>query len=854
MEVSHATSETQAVAIGINGKAEEVTVSTDAEFMMTIAHGIYSNKALALVRELLCNARDGHAKAGCMEKPIIVTLTDNLLVVRDQGTGIPNPIFAPTYMTFGKSTKRKEANQTGGFGVGTKVPWAVCDVFSARNFIDGTMTAYSIVKSDPNMEGKPTCTPVMCIPSTEQSGVEVSVPFPEKMHSDIHKYLLLFSKELGIPIELNEQEVVQRDHFANEELAKFGFARLPEHPKTVIQPSPFYVRQGDVIYPIEVQDEFQDAFELLGLLNTGSHNTPLLFMAEPDSIIPTLSRESLQYTDRTSKSIRDLMKKALKGLADNVDAYTERTARLFPKYLTESAGDFVQAMWANRFEPAEHIARAHQLNLRDRDLSETQNYLLMNNMVRWLTARTPYLETPTITGQQFRLNLTATLETAFKAKLARYDYYDQERLIEIWEENKKCYNRKADFPRKLIRNVYEEVMFWRAEANSTPDIVEVYLPKDDDLRFAANGNRIAGCFLEVLQIKDLDVKKEAMFNHYQDFLKQTLYVSNTVVISTTPASMVQRCIEKFEKQPHGNVFVPYGPGRLAGARCVRVRATIKPTEVETLKKRFEGYGYSVLVLLDPTRAELEERRIAAEERAALKAIPLPMLDELIRDNIPQHPFVEGKIKRRQLNGLKNSPEFKGEPLFFILPRGKDLPYNMKTMGDYVRLVRFVGTDIHAVSTKSEIARMIKEGRRNLEDALLELAQWFYKKPGIHEKLYYQGTFFVSRAKQNKYLTKLLFNRVPPVMDAEEERIYKGLHELSSLFPSLATYLRGRDAYYAHVCTPSRHYEDVFRRYAQANFCDVHRAIEKAYSERPSPKRALARSILKTILKKERHDR
>lgn len=51
MEISHASTETQSAAVGINGKAEEVTVSTDAEFMMMIAHGIYSNKALALVEK-----------------------------------------------------------------------------------------------------------------------------------------------------------------------------------------------------------------------------------------------------------------------------------------------------------------------------------------------------------------------------------------------------------------------------------------------------------------------------------------------------------------------------------------------------------------------------------------------------------------------------------------------------------------------------------------------------------------------------------------------------------------------------------------------------------------------------------
>lgn len=848
MEISHASTETQSAAVGINGKAEEVTVSTDAEFMMMIAHGIYSNKALALVRELLCNARDGHAKAGHLDKPIIITLTDNMLVVRDHGTGIPNPIFAPTYMTFGKSTKRKEANQTGGFGVGTKVPWAVCDVFSARNFIEGMMTAYSIIKSDPTLDGKPSCTPVMTIPSTEPSGVEVSVPFPEKMRPDIQKYIALFADELNIPITLNGAEVRTNLKAQHAELVAYGFTRMLDHPKTVIQTSPFYVRQGDVIYPIEPQEEFQDAYDLLNLLNLNGGNNPILFMAEPDSIIPTLSRESLQYTDRTSKSIRDLMKKALKVLADSVDAYSVKTMELFPIYLTDQSS-FIENTWAHRFEPVEHLPRAHQVKLTLPGVSDSTNFLLMQNMRRWLMARTPYLETPTITGKDFRTTFEAKIEGLFIEKLRNYYYFDQTRLIEVWKEKANGYARTPSYRTTLLRNAYEEIMYWRDEARYNDAVIEVYIGKDDDLRFASSGNRTASYFIEVLQLKDLDVKKEGLFINSQDYLKETLYVSNTVVISTTPANMIHRAVERFTAPADKyNVFLPRGPGRLAGARCVRVKAGIKPNEVAALTTRYEKAGYTVITLLEPTREEIAERERLAEERAALKAIPLPTLGELIQNNIQTHPIKETKLQRRQLKGLLASPEYKGEPLFYILPRGKDLPYNMRSVSDFMMLARFVGTDIQAVSTKTEIARVIKEGRRNLEDALMDVAKWFYKKPGIHEKLFYKGTFFMRLAEKNKYLTKYLFNRLPPVMTAEEHRIYEGLRTLTGLFPALASFVRQRNNYYESACTSEEYYKQLFHKYAQDNFCDVQRALEKAYSPRPSRKRALARSILKTILK------
>lgn len=850
MEISHASVETQVAAVGINGKAEEVTVSTDAEFMMMIAHGIYSNKALALVRELLCNARDGHAKAGCLDKPIHVTLTDNLLVVRDHGTGIPNAIFAPTYMTFGKSTKRKSKAETGGFGVGTKVPWAVCDTFSARNFIEGTMTAYSIVKSDPKLEGKPSCTPIMTIPSTELSGVEVSVPFPEKMHGDINKYLVLFANELGIPLIINGSvhQPSGVDQAMLQELRSVGFTRLPNHPKTVIQQSSFYVRQGDVIYPIEEQEEFSDAWDMLNYLNAGG-GQPILFQAEPDSIIPTLSRESLQYTERTSRSIRDLMKKVLQVLADNVDAYAERTKMYYPQFAT-GGSEFVPEMWNNKFRLDSALSRAHYAKLADENLTEGQNYLLMSNMKRWLNASTPYLETQQTNGKTFRQGIESDIDAIFAEQLKRYPYFNHERLLEVWTENKRGWNQSAMWPIKLKRDTYEEVMLWRAEIKACPDIVEVYIPKSEDFRYISSASSVTRYFLEVGELKNLDSQKENMFNSLQ-FMSKSLYVSRTVIFCGNLNTMLKRAAEKWENSPNerSNVLLGGGFGRLAGARCVRLKASMKPDAIQKLKALYESWGYEVITLLDPTKEELEERRRAAEERAAMKAVELPKLHELIRDNGRMgNNFSEIKLAKRKMKGLVADEKFKGEPLYFILPRGKDLPYGIKTMDDYVQLTKFVGTDIVCVSTKAEIHKVVKEGRRNIEAALVEFARWFFYRPDIYEKLFYRGTFFVKRAEQNKYLTKYLFNILPPVMTAEEKRIYDGILNLRQLFPELRQFVDQRTAFFDTCCEAEEYFKGVLDRYAHSHFCDVHRALEVAYREKPSPKRALARSILKTILK------
>ena len=847
MEISHASLETSVASLGIKGQAEEVTVSTDAEFMMMIAHGIYSNKALALIRELLCNARDGHMKAGWPDKPIIVTLTDNLLVIRDHGTGIPNAIFARTYMTFGQSTKRKDKLATGGFGVGTKVPWAVCDTFSARNWIDKTMTAYSIVKSDPMLGGKPSCTPVMTIPSVEPSGVEVSVPFPEKMHSEISVYLRHFADELGIPLIINGTPHTSWKLEEIAELYEKGFTYSASHPKTVIQSSPFYVRQGDVIYPIEQQEEFNESWAILKNLSESSIDC-FMFLAEPDSIIPTLSRESLQYTDRTILSIKKLMNKVIDELASNLDAYAKRTEKHLPQYISNST-KFVQKKWNDRYDILLDLSECHAAFLRDDNLSNSQNLLLHSNMRRWLVKHTPYLETKTVVGADFRNKMNNTVLSIFKEKLKQFKHLDHKRLLELSAETPNGWKKSQQFLKNVARDSYEEFMFWRAEIEANPDLIEVYISKSVDFQDVAYSSSISRNFIELTNLKNFDTRKQKFFTPHTTAY-ETHYVSKLVVISTNIITMLGRAREKLRTE--GDVQSPLAAGCMAyllGAKCLRVKATMKPPEIDKLKKQIEDWGYTVLVLMEPTADELEERKRLAEERASLKGVKLPFLHELISTSDWGLDAKQRTSLKKKLNALAFNPEFKGEPLYFALGKGSCLPREIRTVSQYFEFVRLIGNDVLCVSTKADIQKAIKAGRKDVETAVLEFVRWFYKQPTIHEKLFYQGSFLAQRAAQNKYLTKYLFNRLPPKLTEQEEKIYGAIQQFSRVFQSVHQYVAGRNTYFNSCRSRAeRQYRDLFEKYAESHFCDVYRVLEAAFLPEPSPQRVLARSILKSILK------
>lgn len=842
MEVSHASTEARSASLGITAKGQRARVTTDTEFMMSLAHGIYTNKPLALVRELICNARDAHIAKGTPDVPIVITITDNSLVIRDYGTGIPLDIFADVYLVFGDSTKKKKANQTGGFGVGSKVPWAVCDTFSVRNFRDNKMTAFTIMKSDPAEDGEPSCTPVMTIDSIEPTGLEVTVPFPDDLCRHITRYVRIFADELGIPVNLNGTIQPVSVSIDNDALYKDGFVVLNESPNSVAaDSSQFYVRLGDVIYPIEDRDEYADALNMLVAVKN-NYRQAYLFLAEPNTLVPVMSREGLSYTAQGIAAIRDLMVKAIQALADNIDDCAQLIVeRLAPVY--SDSPHFIHEMWHRQKNLGREVFKlSSELTLKFPNIPADHRQLLLNNMSRWFTGSMPYMETAVTKASDVRKNVSSQLEALFFDALKILEYHETEAVIDVWK-------RKADSGyaygiSDLERFTYYDAKFWRSEIAEHQNVMDV-LVCDSTRKFAWYGDNKsppAKAFKSYSELAGFDDKKHKIFE-YEKELNQHVYTSNHVVLIPTWTKLLIRNKEAFQDTLHWkNIFSDSAHANLLGARIVRLRPTIKPDEIAKLKLRYETYGWKVTVLDKPSKGEIAHREELAAARADTPPPTIPSLGELIYERTTYR----GQL-RKHLRALLSNKEFKGEPLYVILEKGKTLHYSLNDFETFKKLAHLVGTDITAVSTKTEIAKVLKEGRRSLEDALLDVAKQFYSLPDMHEKMFYNGTFFVKRVKQNRFLTQYLFNRTPKVFTEKEAAIKTTLLDLSRGFPKLSVYLHKRAKAYTR-CSPAEHYEKLFEDATEERFVDVRRALDVAYRPSPSPQRKLARDILKNLLK------
>ncbi|QNG62560.1 hypothetical protein B1VFA_002 [Rhizobium phage B1VFA] len=284
------------------GKAEAFGMSESAEFFTVLSDTLYRDKIRAVAREVICNAWDAHIMVGKTDQPIEITLTDQELVIRDFGPGIAPDRMRPIYCIYGASTKIKDENQTGGFGLGSKAPFAYSDHFSVTSHYNGERTVYAISRGGEETDGKPDMRPMVKTPS-KITGITVSIPI--RGHADAQNFLNHVTAVVfqgGIPATLNGNAMKRIDYA---EARKRGYALLGASYRSLME-SDVYVLYGTVLYPVSGTNQaLQEAVSRLRSLK--AQEDRFILIAPANSVGVTPSRESLSYSDRTIKTLQGLM-------------------------------------------------------------------------------------------------------------------------------------------------------------------------------------------------------------------------------------------------------------------------------------------------------------------------------------------------------------------------------------------------------------------------------------------------------------------------------------------------------------------------------------------------------------------
>lgn len=190
----------------LGGEKQTYRISEDG--MKWILHQVinqYSDRMLAVIREISTNAEDSRKEAGS-NKPIQVTLPtmlDQEFVVEDWGTGLTPENVMRAFARPGYSTKRQSDEYTGMLGIGTKSPLSYAPSFTVTAVKDGVVSELVIGK---NKEGLGEVEKFVYEDEGRPDGVRVSVPVPHEDIQDFRAKALWFFKFWRDPLEITNDE------------------------------------------------------------------------------------------------------------------------------------------------------------------------------------------------------------------------------------------------------------------------------------------------------------------------------------------------------------------------------------------------------------------------------------------------------------------------------------------------------------------------------------------------------------------------------------------------------------------------------------------------------------------------
>lgn len=280
------------------------SIKATAKSFEILSSGLYSDKILAIVRELSCNAYDAHVAAGKADVPFQIQLPTALnptFYVKDFGTGLDREGVTKLYTTYFESTKTDSNDFIGALGLGSKSPFSYASNFLVEARHNGVKRMYSAFK---NEQGLPSISALGEEATDEPNGLTITLSVRKddcsKFEEAARKALMYFNpcpefigRSTLRPYDL--KHTVVGDTWKIRQSSYYAHMNGP------------YLIQGTVAYPID-EAQFSEypmtdaAKSLLGI--------DVDLYAKIGDVEVAASRESLSYDKRTITNIVKMLEVA----------------------------------------------------------------------------------------------------------------------------------------------------------------------------------------------------------------------------------------------------------------------------------------------------------------------------------------------------------------------------------------------------------------------------------------------------------------------------------------------------------------------------------------------------------------
>lgn len=175
---------------------KQFKIESNASLFNILRNKMYTNPLLSMVREIMCNARDANRESGD-EKPIDISLPSTFhpyLIISDNGVGISSERM-DIFTTYSATTKSSSDNQTGGFGLGAKTPFAYSNNFIIETIYNNIKYIYCAYINE-SENGALICLDKLNVNSI--SGTKIIIPIESKHLNVVSEYVEQVSRHWKI--------------------------------------------------------------------------------------------------------------------------------------------------------------------------------------------------------------------------------------------------------------------------------------------------------------------------------------------------------------------------------------------------------------------------------------------------------------------------------------------------------------------------------------------------------------------------------------------------------------------------------------------------------------------------------
>ena len=297
---------------------------------------LYSDKILAPIRELVCNARDAQVAAGNGDGKFIVHLPNKLepyFSVRDFGPGLSHQEILDIYTVYGLTTKDNTNTAIGCLGLGSKSPFAYTDMFEIYSYKDGTLNVYQCARE----EAAPTVTKFSTSETDEPNGLEVRFNVNSYDFYDFEKRLAsLFFLQKYMDVKGAETDFPDIPSIVSGNVYE-----LLDQCTSGIN-SQLSVEMGGVLYRVDTVQDKGAMWNFTCKLPTGKR---AIIHADIGAVDVTISREQVEMTEKSrnfiNKVLKDYMDKIQQQVIDEVATEPNVFMRLMRyKVLLDKTGAF----------------------------------------------------------------------------------------------------------------------------------------------------------------------------------------------------------------------------------------------------------------------------------------------------------------------------------------------------------------------------------------------------------------------------------------------------------------------------------------------------------------------------------